>query len=225
MPGHSRQSSRPTLLKPKLEVQLLKVCVAHSYPGPFSALGTIAEPEPHRPGAGCCCASVSRFFGLWRVLFPPCLVRPDSAHDGSPGPGRPKQSQFTAGENTLCATRPSDGQSGMEGEGSTRCAAAARRTRSAGVVAVGAFLAAVGACAACLAVWRHDARPQTALLPENWPRSLPGAEGGGTSWITGRTHHRPERLQHLLVAHRPARDAAQLSDRAELLRSEDRASC
>jgi hypothetical protein len=125
----------------------------------------------------------------------------------------------------VCATRPSDGQSGMEGEGSTRCAAAARRTRSAGVVAVGAFLAAVGACAACLAVWRHDARPQTALLPENWPRSLPGAEGGGTSWITGRTHHRPERLQHLLVAHRPARDAAQLSDRAELLRSEDRASC
>jgi hypothetical protein len=50
------------------------------------------------------------------------------------------------------------------------------------------FLAAVCVCAACLAIWGPSAHHDQAvlLLPESWPRSLPGAEGGGTSWIAGR---------------------------------------
>ncbi len=62
------------------------------------------------------------------------------------------------------------------------------------------FLAAVCVCAACLAIWDPLAHDQFVLLPESWPRSLPGAEGGGTSWIAGR-HVMPAAVhtQHRMI--------------------------
>jgi len=49
-----------------------------------------------------------------------------------------------------------------------------------------AGLAAAGlACAACVAcalAFAHSVQPLV-LQPENWPEALPGAEGGGTSWV------------------------------------------
>lgn len=61
------------------------------------------------------------------------------------------------------------------------------------IIVGSSFLAVVCVCSAFLAIWGPSANDQAVLLPESWPRSLPGAEGGGTSWIAGR---------HVLTAER-----------------------